>query len=215
MKVFKLFTLTIALFVFNIYSAQTKAEHVELTDLIRNLIQTTKDEKNIKQAFWLPKSYWELALKDSPYGNQSLIDEINAVIENYSIFAVTDVTISHITGIKKNTLTSIHLIVDDTQYAPIEMLPNDIETIVSSIKPMLAKMLGDFGNSIEIFVFDNSNDIIPTNLETSKFTLEVNTTNFDYYLPLSSLVEKKICPVDKKAHNGNWMFCPWHGKKLK
>ncbi len=25
---------------------------------------------------------------------------------------------------------------------------------------------------------------------------------------------KKICPEEVEALNGNWEFCPWHGKKL-
>lgn len=212
MKIIKL--LVVFLLITNTIFAQTKAENVEIIDLIKDIIQTSKDGEDMKQVFWLPQVYWELALKDSPYGTEATIKEINSIVENYAVFAISDVTISAFSGIKKNELESVELIVDGKVYNTIESIPDNLESLLSSLKPVFSKMLGQFGNSIEVFAFDNSDKIIPLNLESGKFSVKVNNETFDYRLPLASLVEKKVCPEDNEKLNGNWMYCPWHGKKL-
>ena len=194
--------------------SQEKTDHIELTDLISDIVKTTKDEQDVKQVFWIPKIYWELALKDSPYGNEAVINEINTIVDNYEIFAVSDIQMTAFSGVKKNELKSVKLIIDNEFYKPIDHLPDDLEALLNSLLPVFKKMLGEYGSSIEIIVFDNSNRITPSMLEQGQFSIEVNGTVFDYRLPLSSLVPKKVCPVDNKTHNGNWVYCPWHGEKL-
>ena len=194
--------------------SQEKTDQIELTDLISDIVKTTKDEQDVKQVFWIPKIYWELALKDSPYGNEAVINEINTIVDNYEIFAVSDIQMTAFSGVKKNELKSVKLIIDNEFYKPIDHLPDDLEALLNSLLPVFKKMLGEYGSSIEIIVFDNSNRITPSMLEQGQFSIEVNGTVFDYRLPLSSLVPKKVCPVDNKTHNGNWVYCPWHGEKL-
>ncbi|MCB0382298.1 MAG: hypothetical protein KDD05_03070 [Psychroserpens sp.] len=194
--------------------SQEKTDQIELTDLISDIVKTTKDEQDVKQVFWIPKIYWELALKDSPYGNEAVINEINTIVDNYEIFAVSDIQMTAFSGVKKNELKSVKLIIDNEFYKPIDHLPDDLEALLNSLLPVFKKMLGEYGSSIEIIVFDNSNKVTPSMLEQGQFSIEVNGTVFDYRLPLSSLVPKKVCPVDNKTHNGNWVYCPWHGEKL-
>ena len=194
--------------------SQEKTDQIELTDLISDIVKTTKDEQDVKQVFWIPKIYWELALKNSPYGNEAVINEINTIVDNYEIFAVSDIQMTAFSGVKKNELKSVKLIIDNEFYKPIDHLPDDLEALLNSLLPAFKKMLGEYGSSIEIIVFDNSNKVTPSMLEQGQFSIEVNGTVFDYRLPLSSLVPKKVCPVDNKTHNGNWVYCPWHGEKL-
>lgn len=45
--------------------------------------------------------------------------------------------------------------------------------------------------------------------------IKVGNKEFQWRLPLDSLLPMKICPKCNKECKGSWIFCPWCGKKLK
>ena len=84
---------------------------------------------------------------------------------------------------------------------------------------MMVQMLGQFGQQMEFHVFPEKaqdGSLIAAPLSRGEFTVVFNENeDFKFKLPLSSMVEKKACPEDGELLNGNWEYCPWHGKKLK
>ncbi|MDB6061748.1 MAG: hypothetical protein JWM78_1851 [Verrucomicrobiaceae bacterium] len=56
-------------------------------------------------------------------------------------------------------INDIHIdLMDGKKHVPIsdEKLPPDVKNFISMIKPVFSNMLGQFGNGIEIFVFDGA-----------------------------------------------------------
>ena len=51
-------------------------------------------------------------------------------------------------------------------------------------------------------------------MSRGNFKVDIANESFVWKLPLVSLMEEKICPVDQQKMEGNWIFCPFHGEKL-
>ena len=194
--------------------SQDKNQNPDLMTLVKDLIKTEKTGQNMKQVWWLPNVYWEVALKDSPLGSQGLIDEINSIFKDYSLFVILDAELTAFSGINKNEISNLELKVNGNTLKPLESYSDDIQGMINALRPMFSKMLGEVGENIEFFVFDNSFENAISPLKESQFSLNFNDSNFEYNLPLSSLVSEKICPVDNKRHNGSWKYCPFHGETL-
>ena len=105
------------------------------------------------------------------------------------------------------------MIINGKKYKPLKEVSDELTILIEALKPTFTKMLGDYGKAIEIFVFDNlhKNKIFPDKI--GEFTIKFDDSKFNYILPLPSLIEKKMCPIDKKMLSGNWNYCPWQGKE--
>ncbi|NRD23429.1 hypothetical protein HNV10_09265 [Winogradskyella litoriviva] len=201
-------------FYISIAFSQNKNKNPDLMTLVKDLIQTEKTGQNMKQVWWLPEVYWEVALKDSPLGTQALIDEISTIFKDYSLFILLDAELTAFSGIKKNKILDLELVVNNNSYKPLKSYSDEIQSMIDVLKPTFSKMLGEVGENIEFFVFDNTfSDAISPTKETV-FQLNFNNSSFEYNLPLPSLVREKKCPIDNKKHNGSWKFCPYHGEEL-
>lgn len=87
------------------------------------------------------------------------------------------------------------------------------------MKPMMANMLGSMGENMFFLVLENKdkskleNPIDPYSNHQLEFELGDFKKEID--LPLSSLLEEKICPKTNKELNGKWNYCSIHGVELK
>jgi len=180
----------------------------------KEIIKTHKDGENMKQVWWLPQIYWELSLKDSPLGSQGIIDEINSIFKDYSLFILLDIDISAFSGMKKNEISNLEMEVNGKTFKPLKSYSDDIKGMIDVLKPMYSKMLGQMGENIEFYIFDNTGKNAISPEKESIFNISFNDFSFEYNLPLSSLVNEKSCPVDNKKYNGGWKYCPYHGAEL-
>ena len=186
---------------------------IDLMQTVRELIKSEKIKEEIKQVWWLPSLYWELALKDSDLISKETAKEINLLIEKYNIIIIVDANIG-LNGVTKNKIKKATMVINGKKYKPLKEVSDELTVLIEALKPTFSAMLGQYGKAIEIFIFDNShtNKVFPD--KKGKFTIKFNNSKFEYSLPLPSLVSKKTCPFDKKLLNGNWNYCPWHGNEL-
>lgn len=198
---------------------QVKSEKVDLMEMVQDLLITKKTNENITQVLWLPLEYWEIALAETQLGDEETKQKIMTIFNDYTIFSIVNVNV--IPGGFKGIPSVIKFTGTDNQtYEPIkaEDLPEDVSSLLEGIQPLLANMLGQFGKEMQLNVFKKTNSeetLIAGPLQKGQILVNVNDREFVYRLPLSSMVAKKICPKDNELLNGNWDYCPWHGKKLK
>lgn len=197
---------------------QVKSEKVDLMEMVQDLLITKKTNENMTQVLWLPLEYWELALADIQYADEGTKQEILRIFNDYTIFSVVNVSVTS-QGFVENPSVISFTGTDNETYKPIkaEDLPNDVNYLLEGIRPLLANMLGQFGEKMQLNIFKNTNskgNPIAGTLQKGQITVAVNDEEFVYRLPLSAMVAKKTCPKDNELLNGNWEYCPWHGKKL-
>ncbi|QHI34810.1 hypothetical protein IMCC3317_01540 [Kordia antarctica] len=217
----------LVLFVFTItfsFAQEDKivpAKKVDIADMVKDVQIIRKNEDNFKMVWWIPLEYWEVSIGDSNLGQSGVLEQITRIFEGYTLVCTINTDISPFGGLIKKS-SKIQL--KDTKgniYDEIkdEEIPDEYESMLTSMKPAMAQMLGQFGKQMEFHVFpEKAKDgtLMAAPLSKGEFTVLFNETEeFKFKLPLSSLVEKKECPKDGELLNGNWEFCPWHGKKLK
>ena len=207
----------ISLFTIHSYS-QAKFEKVDLMEMVQDLLITKKNNENLSQVLWLPIEYWEVALAESKLGDEETKQKIISTFNDYTIFSVVNVNVIH--GEFKGIASVVTFKGTDNQiYTPIkaEDIPEDVSSLLEGIRPILTNMLGQYGKEMQLNVFKKTNsegNLIAGPLQKGQISLNVNDQEFVYRLPLSAMVTKKICPKDGEILNGNWDYCPWHGKKL-
>ena len=213
-----LFTITFA------FSQQEKivpAEKVNLSALIKNVQIIKKDKETFKIIWWIPTEYWKLSLENSSMANSSYADEMIATFEAFTLVCIINTEMLPFGGFEARKTSKIQIKDNNgNTYNTVDesLIPEEYGAVLSMMKPMMADMFGQFGEQMEFHVFPKKakdGSLIANPLSRGKFTVILNTEEFDFPLPLSSMVEKKICPKDKKLYNGTWNYCPTDGKKLK
>ena len=198
------------------------AKKVDLSTFIKDSQIMSKEKDAFKMVWWIPKEYWKLSMEDSNIAEseRGYIDEMITSFGKFTLVCIINTEINAFGSLdqKKSTVK-----IKDQQgniYEPLDdsLVPEDFKLTLSIMKPMIAQMLGQFGEQLEFIVFPkDAKDGTPIAdpLSRGKFTVLLNEEEFNFTLPLSSMVEKKICPKDKKLYNGTWNYCPIDGKKLK
>ena len=184
---------------------------------------SSDDMDYVQMIWWLPTEFWKIIYANDPTIGQDEIDEIVGMVNDQIIAVVIKGKIGMFGGVKyesfedlkshtqvkyKNELLSV---VDQNT------MNSELQTLLSIMKPIMANMLGNMGQNLHFFVFDNpkGRKILPVDaLSNDALVFSMDGYSVDVDLPLSSLLLEKICPEDKAELNGKWNYCPFHGKKL-
>ena len=197
---------------------------VKLTDYIREIQIWEKEENHMTLSFWIPKSYWKIALEENPQVPKETVDQLISTFENYIFVCGLDLEINldaTMSFTDEATLRNSMSIEDSDGniYLPLtnEQISVDAQQMAEAMKPMFAKMLGQMGEGMHFYFFevkDEQNNDIIDEYQEGNFTIKHSNREFAYSLPLVTLMPAKKCPVDNAEMKGNWIYCPFHGKSL-
>ena len=195
---------------------QKKAEKIDATKFLSEIIQTKKNGDNMKQVLLMPKEYWRASLQDSQFANEGVINEIETILKDYVIVACTDLDISPFGGFNEKEISIEVLASDQSKISPTpeSELSTEVGNILGILKPAMSQMLGQLGQHLKFFIFKNDQHQILNSYEKGKLNFLLNGETFTFRTPFNALVESKICPQDQEKLNGNWDYCPWHGVPL-
>jgi hypothetical protein len=161
-----------------------------------------------------------------PSGKEwSILEIVSKVLRPYMIIVAIDGKIGNFGGVTykpEPTIRNSIQVIDNqgNSYRPLsnEEIDADTKNFLSMMQPVLANMLGPMGQNMHFYLFPPKNkagqDIASAKKEGA-FSLILDKRQFNWRLPLGSLLAPKICPVDGEKLSGAWKFCPWHGAELK
>lgn len=198
----------------------------DLQALIKETEQVDMRQKKIGIFWWVPPDYWNVVLKQQGYTNAQVIKAFEP-FKKYNLFMVAvgeqnmdAATFATEVEIKKNiALRDQH----GNGYKPLPETPEEIGTILGYMRPVLKKMLGNFGEGMQFVIFpakDMNGNIFADAHTNAQIFLDVTdlmgppTSTYTWKFPLTALSPPKFCPVGKEKVEANWQFCPWHGNKL-
>lgn len=217
----KIITSIIILFTLTAFS-QKKVDQAEL---LKSLTIWKKESDKMSGTFWLPNSYWRIALEGNANVPKESIDLIENAFKDYLILCAIDLKIGNGTNMTFKLKDEIEkgltvIDINKKKYRPLSEneISYDTKSFLSSISPMFAQMFGEMGKGMHFFVFKIKNDKgvnIFNEFEKGALIVNHSGNTFEWTLPLSALIDDKLCPVDETKMNGNWNFCPIHGKELK
>ncbi|MBX3254520.1 MAG: hypothetical protein KF862_10295 [Chitinophagaceae bacterium] len=216
-----LFTIFLILSLATVNAQSIKVASV--TDFVQECTKNYDDGGLNKQmAIWLPYNFWEI-IGDQINTPAEYIDNLVSQMKDYMLFCVVDYT-SNGSNISFKSADEIRKSIKLTDTSKIALKPleegeisTDIKQLIQYLQPVFARLLGQFGGGMQLFLFraKNINGHPAINVATKNtFTLSWNTTSLTWRLPLASVLPPKFCTTDNEKMQGNWNYCPIHGVKL-
>ena len=197
---------------------------VDIQALISETQKVTQNLNRLVLVWWTPNEFWRASFSQNPSASKAQIEEALKVLRPYTLIAVIDGKIGAFGGITYKSEADIRSSVyirdsHGTVYPPLSMDKIEInaKNFLSMMKPMLANMLGPFGQNSHFILFPTENKkgqkIVEAKSEGA-FSLKYGEKEFRWRLPLGSLLPVKICPSCGEKLSGAYKFCPWDGTKL-
>lgn len=196
-------------------------DEINISGLTKDIQIVKKNKDNFKMIWWIPMEYWKVVMNGSKIVKPEDVDMFVETLDEYILVASMHSELTAYGGFKPKP-SNIQIkdakgnIYDELKSSEIS---GEYLEVLSSLKPSMIQTLGDLGKQLKFHVFEKrgkEGKLITPMSEYGEFTILLNqNTKFNFKLPLASMVEEKVCPSDNELLNGNWKFCPWHGKKLK
>ncbi len=197
---------------------------VNINKLTEETQQLSNSPDKMRLVWWIPTDFWEAVFSQ----DESIPEmDANAMLnefEKYTMVATIDGTIDadgNIHYISEEAIFNKLKVINDLQeeFSPLTEDQIDLNTkrLITIMKPVLANMLGKLGENMHFFLFQKVNnpmEKIVNAKNKEKFTVKLSDEQFQWQLPLGSLLKPKKCPIDEQLHDGSWSYCPYHGKRL-
>jgi hypothetical protein len=221
-----------------LWFSQSVAEDIDLQALVRETQINKQSSNKLVMVWWIPTEFWAESFRRGGTVSAKQSAEMLASIDDYVVVAAIDGTIGTLgvlastpkDELEKKTL----LIVGDTKSSPIPEgdLSPSARNFVQLMKPVIANMLGQVGQGMHFMAFkgtkeSNANDksLHSDDVAASKqrlidpklpgrVTVRIGEQNFEYRLPLGSLLSPKFDPDTGERYPGNYEYSPYSGKKL-
>lgn len=209
-----------------ILSYSQESFRVNVIDYVQELQKWDKKETNMALSWIIPEDYWRIVLKESNLATEQFIKEVETTFDGYFILAVSNADtggLGQFSYDSKEEISKNLLVMDEDnqKYYPLkeDQIDFAIQNTLNIIKPFVAQTIGKLGESLSFFVFKNqkknSSDKIFQTDKKGKIYIKHSGKSFVWNFPLASVIPPKYCPEDNQQMQGNWNYCPFHGKQLK
>lgn len=203
--------------------AAAAAQGADVQRLVQDTQRTVQGPGNVLLVWWIPTEYWAAAMQGNPGITPEVIKQFEDALDSYMVFAVAAVDVGPMGGMtpfgRPKIEANTQLLVDGK---PVPLLADadisaDARNFVAIMKPMMSNMLGQFGQGIEFLLYPNpAGKGAPkiSALAEGRFTYAAFGNNFDWRLPIGSLLEPRVDPATGEQFPGDYKFNPYTGGKL-
>lgn len=196
---------------------------VDIGKFVQELQRMDASGGKIELVWWIPTEYWEESFRHSPMTEEQKKSFISGV-DDYVIVAIVDGELNAfgpskwrgVEEIRKDL--SIRLASGET-LTPLadEEISHGTRALLLVMKPMFAKMLGDFGTGLELVCIrgkdDQGNRILDPRSE-DRFAVKYREKSYDWRLPLGCLLPPRFDATTHEQFPGNFRFNPFTGAEL-
>lgn len=200
-----------------------RAQAVDIAKLVADTQRLAQNPKDITLVWWIPTEFWDATLRDNPGITEEQRKEFTKTLEAYMIVAVAAVDIGAFGGMtpkSRDTILAntelrvggkVRVVLKESEVSP------DAANFVGMMKPMMGKMLGQFGQGVEFLLFSNDGAdeaLVVRATEKGEFSFSAFGNRYEWKLPLGSLLPPKHDPKTKQEFPGDFIFNPYTGDKL-
>lgn len=173
--------------------------------------------------WWIPTDYWRESFKKTAM-SQAQSDAMCKSLDDFLIFAVTDVNIGPFGGVTPQPadeiISKLSAKVDQgDEMKPLDSseLSPDAKNLLAMMKPAMTNMLGQFGSGL-VFVCFPAKDATGARLldprKPGMLQLTYGDRVYKFRLPLGSLLPPKYDPQTGEKFLGSYVYSPFTGVKL-
>lgn len=218
------FTLIIGFFFLSIPAHSNVRENIDLRALIKETQKMAQEPDKMTLAWWIPEQFWQASLEQNPNITKEQTDQILKTIRPYIMITVVDGQVGAFGGVTYKSAETVRNSVKlkDTQgrsYAPLNESEIDADTknMLQMLKPVMVNMLGQMGENMHFILFqrkDKDGKPIADATKKGSFKVIVGSKEFEYRLPLGSVLPPKYDPETGEKFPGNYNYNPFTGRKL-
>jgi hypothetical protein len=219
-------TLLISLFLFALCATPfAQNQKIDLNALVEETQKDSDHPDEMTLVWWVPEAFWKTSFEQDKDVTPKQAEDFMKILRPYIVVIVVDGKIGTFGSMtyKTEALIKNNIQIVDGKGNSFRPLPEDkisseAKTMLSIMKPVMVNMLGAIGQNMHFILFPAQNaksEEIINVMKEGSLAVKLDAREFKWRLPLSSLVPRKVCPVDGETHNGAWKYCPWHGTELK
>lgn len=189
------------------------------------MMQTRHDHDNRRMAlaFWLSTDMFRNSMAGRMTPDE--IQRFAALLKGYAIYAILDASLDGenatiVSADRAQMRSSARLRLGDRApraALPESELPQGVRIAVQVLKPMMASMLGKFGDSMEFVVFNDADEhgnSLADPHGSLVAALTFDQESFAWRLPLVSLLPLRVDAATGDTFPGDFDFNPFTGNKL-
>ena len=202
------------------FSQKKEILNVNIDDLMTETQKVNDATDSIEMIWWMPIEYWSVVLaKDASTNNADAKNIIN-LLKDYVILIAVKGDVGLFGGItyKERELIKKELKIfyngSKLKLLSEDDLNPDLKNFITAIGPMMKNMLGQMGENMQVFIYQDDKKQPIDVYGNGNLDLELGDFKPRIEFPLGSLILEKKCPEGGKLFNGKWSYCPLHGKKL-
>jgi hypothetical protein len=195
---------------------------IDANAFVMECVKNSGDLPHKEMVIWIPADFWRI-IGDQMKMPPDMENDIVAEMDQYMMFCVVDYSLVN-QQMSFRTADEIRpslKLIDSAKVIYLPLAEKDISPratqMMSRIQPTLSRIFGQFGEGMQIFLFDgkNANGTLSFDEKRlNRFTLAWDQVSITWKLPFASVLPPKYCPVDNEAMKANWNYCPYHGVKL-
>jgi hypothetical protein len=198
------------------------AKGAELQKLISDTQRAAEEPSRLTLVWWIPTEFWEITTRNNPAVTDEARAMFRKVMDEYLLFIITVADVGPMGGMSHKDRAAIEanteLLIAGKAVGLVEKdkMSADALNFISMMKPMMANMLGQFGQSMEFFVYPNPmkspqrvSAVNPGNFYITSFG-----NQFEWRLPLGSLLPPKVDLKTNQVFPGDYLYNPYTGDKL-
>jgi len=198
------------------------AKAADIQKLVTETQRLAQEPNEITLIWWIPTEFWATVLRDNKQVSEEQKEAFAKILNDYLVFAVVSADMGPMGGMtpkpRAKVIESTELRVGKTVVAPLNSseISADMRNFVDMMKPMMANMLGQFGQGIEFLVYPNPAAGAPR-VDATKSGFLAYTAfghKYDWKLPLSCLLPPKFDVKTKQEFPGDYIFNPYSGERL-
>ncbi|HEY4337816.1 MAG TPA: hypothetical protein VGM89_18025, partial [Puia sp.] len=175
-------------------------------DFIMDCMKSTGELPHKEMALWIPAQFWEIVGTQMNLPAETVAN-ITKEMSPYMMFCVVDYTMeaSNIIFRTADDIRPTLKLVDSSKHVYLPLADKDVSPLamrmVNQFQPIMAKLLGQFGDGMHVFLFDGTGGNGRPAFDVDKsnhFLLTWEGVSAKWSLPLASVLPPKFCPVDKE-----------------
>ena len=197
---------------------------INLPDLTRETQRMSQKPDAVTLVWWIPEEFWAGCMNQNTNATPAQARTLLRIVRPYTIVAVVDGAIGLFGGVtykSENWIRGNTRLVDDQgkSYVPMteDEIDGDLKNMLQMTKPVMANMLGPMGQNVHFLLFPGTGENgaqIACAKEKGHFTVQLADREFQWRLPLDSLLAAKFCTPCQRDGKGSWTYCPWCGQSL-
>jgi hypothetical protein len=200
------------------------AQGVDLQKLTQETQKLERGENVVRLVWWIPTEFWKESFKKVTSLTEDQKTAFYKTVDDYIVLSVIDAKTtvfgSVIPTLRDEIVSKLSLAIDQgTTLRPLpdSEVSSDARNLFAMMKPVLANILGQFGQSMEFICFkgiDSQGKKLLDPLGSGSLSVTLGNTIFRWRLPLGSLLPPNYDLQTGEEFPGNYIYNPFTGRKL-